>query len=714
MKVHFTVLLGAIAFSTSAFAEGGPAKGKPVPKYNIKSVLTDYAKSDSTFCYDEAYFEKNESQCADALAAAWRANKKDNSVENYNHYKKLNTAAINAGLTYVFTDGTSGQVNSKKQNGMVYATVDANGKIVKTSADQPNQQNGKGGQGGQQGNNSGGSNGRGYQLTQKEKDDLRLTDDDAEKVANGKYERVGYSAGAQADLDKLSKGHNIDQLNKDATTAKTNLESNQVYKDKQALDTARSKQGLFGRVFKPSQELKDARETMRNNRNDAGKMESYNTLNTANNQSARDKRKADAKIAKEKAAYEAKLKIGEENTTGYCGSYGGAGCDGTRALNQGAAQLQQTVDSSLSRAMGNRNAAVQMKLQSQGMNASQADALKAQAEMAKNGVKQIGNMVTTTQVVAGLQTMRALSHHTSQRNVLEAKAANDKEIQRLRDEGTKIGGVQGAAMLAKADERARYGSTNSQLEIGAQKKAVGEQMMVVAGTMMKMQALAAEKKGAQAAADMLNMNAAAMNQGSNFSFTPNPVGQNPSGNDPNNPNNNPGSVVDTGTGEEGIVADGDVLNPNMGNDGLMPPMPGQPMAGGGDKGGGGAVGGGATGGGGTSAAKDDSKGEGVAPGKAQAGGSYAAGEGGVGSKFSRPGGGGGGADDSWLEMMKKFLPGGDDVAKNNEAPVDLSDRSIASDQPSVLGRNKNIFEEISKKYQIKNSEGAIVFVGDRT
>ena len=132
-------------------------------------------------------------------------------------------------------------------------------------------------------------------------------------------------------------------------------------------------------------------------------------------------------------------------------------------------------------------------------------------------------------------------------------------------------------------------------------------------------------------------------------------------------------------------------------------------------GGGGSGGGGLGSAGGTSAGKgDDNKGAGEAPSKSQVGGSYASD--GSGSSGYRRGGGGSGVatDPGILDMMKKLLDGGDPKKDLVENKINLEDRSPASDQAAVLGRNQNIFEAIHKRYQKKNTEGAVIFGGGST
>ena len=119
--------------------------------------------------------------------------------------------------------------------------------------------------------------------------------------------------------------------------------------------------------------------------------------------------------------------------------------------------------------------------------------------------------------------------------------------------------------------------------------------------------------------------------------------------------------------------------------------------------------------GGTSAANDDKKADTSALTK-NAEGTYSPSDD-AGSKFSRAGGMGGGAgvglDNGFADLLKKFLPGGDDEKKGQDNLNFGSDRSPASDQAAVLGRNQNIFEAIHKRYEKKQAEGAIIFAGDK-
>jgi hypothetical protein len=89
-------------------------------------------------------------------------------------------------------------------------------------------------------------------------------------------------------------------------------------------------------------------------------------------------------------------------------------------------------------------------------------------------------------------------------------------------------------------------------------------------------------------------------------------------------------------------------------------------------------------------------------------GSYAAVAGGGGYKSRNAGGSGKtGVDTGFADLLKKFLPGAETEKKKAPGELQFGDRSPASSQTAVIGRNKNIFEEISKRYQKKSAEGSV-------
>lgn len=653
------------------------------------SVLPSTA-GNSNPCYDSNYFKQHIQECQQALAKAWSDNRRYGSTASYEHYKKLDAAATGAGanLTFVSQVGGSGSSNNggvDKLNPV--ATVDEHGNIISTRAADPNKQA------------STANPARVKELM----DTYHIDREAAEALA------VSQPTGAvsQATLDRHASMYNYgtgserDNLNTlkgevtkhhDANVGKRTTTTNA-----EAAYASAKKNGTFGSdyVKQLKEERRDARQNERQGLRDERKAQ-------------RKYDRAEARNSKEVAKDNELLEIGKKNTAGYGGQYGAADVATTQGLNMAGQMLAQTMEQGLTSVVNNKNTAVQMALSSKGTTATVADTMKAQVEAMKNGAKSIGTMQTTTEAKAVGEAYLAARHLRSQRKVDQAAARNAQEVQLLRN--TANGNTYA---LEEANAREYYAGINSKEEKKAQRRAAAEQMMVVANTSLKAAQLRAEKKNALAAAQAMNDYATATsNQG--YTFTPGGSNNNGGGDTPNNNPDNPGGITSTDNGEQGITPSDDLFNPNMGDGGLGDgPAPGQFIAGDPNKGGAGGGGPGNLAAGSTSAAKDDSKGESVTPGKNQAGGSFAANEEGSGSRFSRGGGGGGDADSSWLEMMKKFLPGGDEVAKLEDR-VDLSDRSIASDQPSVLGRNKNIFEEISKKYQKKSVEGAVVFRGENS
>ena len=127
-----------------------------------------------------------------------------------------------------------------------------------------------------------------------------------------------------------------------------------------------------------------------------------------------------------------------------------------------------------------------------------------------------------------------------------------------------------------------------------------------------------------------------------------------------------------------------------------------------DQGGGGGGGGGPGMAGGTSADKSAMEAGAQGPAANTKAGSYAAVAGSGGYK-SKNGGGAGkaGVDTGFADLLKKFLPGSEPEKKKGPGELQFGDRSPASSQTAVIGRNKNIFEEISKRYQKKSAEGSV-------
>ncbi len=127
-----------------------------------------------------------------------------------------------------------------------------------------------------------------------------------------------------------------------------------------------------------------------------------------------------------------------------------------------------------------------------------------------------------------------------------------------------------------------------------------------------------------------------------------------------------------------------------------------------DQGGGGGGGAGPGMAGGTSADKSAMEAGAQGPVAVTKAGSYAPVAGGAGYKSRNAGGAGkAGVDTGFADLLKKFLPGAEPEKKKGPGELQFGDRSPASNQTAVIGRNKNIFEEISKRYQKKSAEGSV-------
>jgi hypothetical protein len=112
--------------------------------------------------------------------------------------------------------------------------------------------------------------------------------------------------------------------------------------------------------------------------------------------------------------------------------------------------------------------------------------------------------------------------------------------------------------------------------------------------------------------------------------------------------------------------------------------------------------------GGTSADRSAMEAGSQGPAAVTKAGSYAAVAGGGGYKAKNAGGAGkAGVDTAFADLLKKFLPGAEPEKKKSAGELQFGDRSPASSQTAVIGRNKNIFEEISKRYQKKSAEGSV-------
>ena len=385
-----------------------------------------------------------------------------------------------------------------------------------------------------------------------------------------------------------------------------------------------------------------------------------------------------------------------------CGSgeFGGANCNTTDAINMGVSQANKFIQTVGTAAVSNKSTSVQSDLAAKGASATNSEYLKGQADTA-DAAKKANNLAGTAQMMnAAVQGWRANEHRRSASSGIQDSADKMKD-HKCSDQSMTADAIIACetAIQDKAD-----------IEIKAQKDKAVESAALAALTIEQGAASLEQANMAGKMADSLRQTAGNMGQGTvQFQL-----------NAPTGGILDEGLAITAGTAPDagGVVGDGagaaldgglKDFNPNANNNGVLGPTPGAFTDAKGSEGAGGA-GPGLGGAGGTSASKDtgDGKQEATA-GKSQTGGQFAAGEGGS-AKFGRSGGSGSGVgfDTNFGDLLKKLLPGDD--KKDAHASLDLnSDRSPASDQAAVMGRNKNIFFEISKRYQKKNNEGSVIF-----
>jgi hypothetical protein len=463
------------------------------------------------------------------------------------------------------------------------------------------------------------------------------------------------------------------------------------------------------------------------------------------NEYSRAEKKADKKELKaaEKAAKGTNEQnaILEKNGGGYGGLYGGAKVETTQTINMGVKTLSGIASQVATNSATAQNSGVLNNVQQQGSAATQKAINNSQADMLENSAKANKTLGMGTVIMSALQGTRIASHVNSKRKVTDTYSAATKRADDAYDKA-------GQEYVDKSNAcRARYAGTttvpgnaaflstclkeqqdrwaaadklhasqiqnaneNKSGEVDAQGNAAFNQAIETGTTAAQAALMLKQAASLKKAADAIR-NQAVADTGSGFAFNPGAVQANPTP-DLSAVTADPSTVVADDTVLPTDQAGTDLLNPNISDPGPGGPAAGQFTSASPSNGGaGGAAGLGSVGG--TSAAKDDAKPETAAMTKG-ATGSYSAGEG-AGSKFSRGSGGSGGVglDSGFADLLKKFLPGGEEEKKQDDNLAFDSDRSPASDQAAVLGRNQNIFEAIHKRYQKKHTEGAIVFTGDQ-
>jgi hypothetical protein len=388
----------------------------------------------------------------------------------------------------------------------------------------------------------------------------------------------------------------------------------------------------------------------------------------------------------------------------YCGLYGGYSCEVSKSVNAGVAitsQLATQAGTALSQSQGSASTE---SLQSQGTDVTNKSVYDAQADLLDKSATTNTWIATSQMVMAAGQGFLGYMHMKSQTKV---NAAAGDANQTTNDAYTahKISEDTNKATLATIQ-------TNQTNEIRAQQGAMVVQAAAMASTASQATMGYLNASQAKSAANNLREQGNA-SAGVNYAFNPTAAVQ--QNTDPlAMPTPDTGALTATDTPDTSLTGGHADFNPSAGDGGPAGPAPAAfvsstPAA---------AAGGAATAPGsasGTSAAKDDAAKEAALAGKPQTGGTYGN-DGGSGSKFSKNSGGtaGVGMDAGFADLLKKFLPGGEEDKKSDTAKnLALGDRSPASDQAAVMGRNQNIFDEIHKRYQKKNTEGAVVY-GDQT
>jgi|GEM_PF-3073867 len=392
----------------------------------------------------------------------------------------------------------------------------------------------------------------------------------------------------------------------------------------------------------------------------------------------------------------------------YGGNYGGWSTETTQVVNQGSNMLLNGLQTSSANQVALTGQTQNTQLQQRQMagTATYQDSYNAQAASLEATAKQNSNMALYTAGVAVIQGSMGVLHQASVKTV-NAKAGY--AYGRIKAQKTTATGSN-AINLAQQYINT---SNNQAGEVKAQQQAAVQQAALVALDTVRIANYANQAKQARELAANLKAQGAAAT-GPQFTI----------GN--NNPMANPTPDQAALTTPGAVVASDDTTSPDLptSGDAFNPDLPAGPMAGQSPSQGGmgapatpqGDSGSGLASAGGTSAANDEKKADTAALSK-NAEGTYSPSDD-AGSKFSRAGGMGGGSgvgvDNSFADLLKKFLPGGDDEKKGQDNLSFGSDRSPASDQAAVLGRNQNIFEAIHKRYEKKQAEGAIIFAGEKS
>ncbi len=423
------------------------------------------------------------------------------------------------------------------------------------------------------------------------------------------------------------------------------------------------------------------------------------------------------KLNKDKDSAElstATQEIRKKNGKDYGGHYQGADVQLTEKLNKGAEMASGLTDKLGSAATQMSSEDQSKALAEKGATATNQDVIDAHqrvADTAKAKLKEAGIL----NMALGLyQVFRGEEHRESitrvDKRALDATKQIETEVSKLEESKLGCNGsapcIQGYnAQIAAIKSESNYVTENKDGETKAQTGAVMQQGMVGGLSIVK-------GMGNFKDANAIDVHLGQAGAGKQFNMANNQGFQGAGPTDPTlAPTVQQSEIVQNDPAAKPELGGREQFNPNDPSSAPQGPVatawqdgPAQV----GQSGGGGGVGGVGS----TSAASSDT------PPNAQAGaqpkaGSYASSGSGGGSYKGKSSGGSGakvGVDSGFADLLKKFLPGGEaDKKKNVNAAVNFADRSPASDQAAVISRNKNIFDEIHKRYEKKNNEGAIVF-----
>ena len=385
--------------------------------------------------------------------------------------------------------------------------------------------------------------------------------------------------------------------------------------------------------------------------------------------------------------------MSKENRGGYGGAYNTANVSTTNAVNDSVRVANTAVQNLGGTMTNNAGSAAQSKLMSTGTSQSAAqgtaDTLNAAAK-----AQTISGM--TTLAGAMTQMYRAKAHQQSVGlvNVGKERALTAAELE-------SCGSINYEQCALRYSEALKNIALNSNLEQAKQREIAANEAIAAAGTTMAGVTALQQAAQERAQAKIALQQAA----GSGFAFNPGNGAGYTDGGSAAPPTGDTGGVVAAAT-DTGALPSNTQLNPNLDTGG--PNAPNGRLGEGGPAGGAPpSGGGGVASAAGTSPGKDDAANKDNTPQGKSSAGSYGDANGGP-SGFSRaPGGPSVGMDNSFADMLKKFLPGEENGKKNGD--LNYNDRMPASDAAAVIARNKNIFEEVSKRYKKKSSDGEIVF-----